>query len=241
MKEAFFKLHLSVLLAGATGIFGRLISLNEGLLVWYRMLLAGLLFALLSAVRRRFPRIGWKEIFKIGGIGILLGLHWVFFYGSIKASNISIGVVCFSLVSFFTAFLEPWINRHRISVKEVLFSLLTLLGIALIFHLDTRYRQGILLGITSSVLAALFTITNKKVAAGHDASTMLLYEMSGGFVGLSCLLPFLSPLFSGRNDLPGRLRPDLSDPIGFRLYHRFIPTANTGLKSSIGLYGQPDI
>lgn len=79
MKEAFFKLHLSVLLAGATGIFGRLISLNEGLLVWYRMLLAGLLFALLSAVRRRFPRIGWKEIFKIGGIGILLGLHWVFF------------------------------------------------------------------------------------------------------------------------------------------------------------------
>ena len=107
MKEAFFKLHLSVLLAGATGIFGRLISLNEGLLVWYRMLLAGLLFALLSAVRRRFPRIGWKEVFKIGGIGILLGLHWVFFYGSIKASNISIGVVCFSLVSFFTAFLEP--------------------------------------------------------------------------------------------------------------------------------------
>ena len=105
MKEAFFKLHLSVLLAGATGIFGRLISLNEGLLVWYRMLLAGLLFALLSAVRRRFPRIGWKELFKIGGIGILLGLHWVFFYGSIKASNISICLVCFSLVSFFTAFL----------------------------------------------------------------------------------------------------------------------------------------
>ena len=179
MKEAFFKLHLSVLLAGATGIFGRLISLNEGLLVWHRMLLAGLLFALLSAVRRRFPRIGWKEVFKIGGIGILLGLHWVFFYGNIKASNISIGVVCFSLVSFFTAFLEPWINRHRISVKEVLFSLLTLLGIALIFHLDTRYRQGILLGITSSVLAALFTITNKKVAAGHYPQDNDFYTQPG--------------------------------------------------------------
>ena len=86
------------------------------------MLLAGLLFALLSAVRRRFPRIGWKEVFKIGGIGILLGLHWVFFYGSIKASNISIGVVCFFTGQFFSRlFLEPWINRHRISVKEVLF------------------------------------------------------------------------------------------------------------------------
>lgn len=109
---------------------------------------------------------------------------------------------------FFTAFLEPWINRHRISVKEVLFSLLTLLGIALIFHLDTRYRQGILLGITSSVLAALFTITNKKVAAGHDASTMLLYEMSGGFVGLSCLLPFYLRYFPVET-----IFPDVSDLI----------------------------
>ena len=154
------------------------------------------------------PYYRQSGVFKIGGIGILLGLHWVFFYGSIKASNISIGVVCFSLVSFFTAFLEPWINRHRISVKEVLFSLLTLLGIALIFHLDTRYRQGILLGITSSVLAALFTITNKKVAAGHDASTMLLYEMSGGFVGLSCLLPFYLRYFPVET-----IFPDVSDLI----------------------------
>lgn len=44
MKEAFIKLHVSVLIAGATGIFGRLISLNEGLLVWYRMLFATVMF-----------------------------------------------------------------------------------------------------------------------------------------------------------------------------------------------------
>ena len=203
MKEAFFKLHLSVLLAGATGIFGRLISLNEGLLVWYRMLLAGLLFALLSAVRRRFPRIGWKEIFKIGGIGILLGLHWVFFYGSIKASNISIGVVCFSLVGFFTALLEPLIIRRRVSVKELLFSLVTVCGIVLIFQFDTRYRTGIIIGVISSALAALFTITNKKVGVRHASSMMLFYEMIGGFLGLTCLLPFYLHFFPVETILPG--------------------------------------
>lgn len=140
MKEAFFKLHLSVLLAGATGIFGRLITLNEGLLVWYRLLFAALLFCLLLSLQKKFPIIPWKEIFRIGGIGGLLGLHWVFFYGSIKASNISVGVICFSLVSFFTAILEPWINRHRIVFREILFSLLSVAGIILIFQLDTRYR-----------------------------------------------------------------------------------------------------
>ena len=57
-------------------------------------------------------------------------------------------------------------------------------------------------------LAALFTITNKKVAAGHDASTMLLYEMSGGFVGLSCLLPFYLRYFPVET-----IFPDVSDLI----------------------------
>ena len=107
------------------------------------MLLAGLLFALLSAVRRRFPRIGWKEVFKIGGIGILLGLHWVILLWEYQSLQHLHRCSLLFTGQFFTAFLEPWINRHRISVKEVLFSLLTLLGIALIFHLDTRYRQGI--------------------------------------------------------------------------------------------------
>lgn len=112
------------------------------------------------------------------------------FYGSIKASNISIGVVCFSLTGFFTAFLEPILNRHSVSFKEVLFSLLTLAGIILIFHFDTRYRLGIGLGIISSALAALFTIANKKIRGRQDANTLLLFEMGGGFIGLSFILPF---------------------------------------------------
>lgn len=162
MKEAFIKLHISILLAGITGLFGKLISLNEGLLVWYRMMFASLLFISFLALQKRLKLPPLKEILKISGIGLLLGLHWIFFYGSIKASNISIGVVCFSLTGFFTAFLKPLLNRHSVSFKEVLFSLLTLAGIILIFHFDTRYRLGIGLGIISSALAALFTITNKK-------------------------------------------------------------------------------
>ena len=122
MKDAFIKLHISIILAGATGIFGKLISLNEALLVWYRMMLASLLFLLVLSVGKRLNRISFGDALRIGGLGLLLGLHWVFFYGSIKASNVSIGVVCFSLVGFFTAFLEPLINCHRVSFKEVVFS-----------------------------------------------------------------------------------------------------------------------
>ena len=202
MREAFAKLHLSILIAGTTGIFGKLITLNEGLLVWYRMLFASLIFGAILWFGKKLQTVDWKEALKIGGVGLLLGLHWVFFYGSIKASNISIGVVCFSTVSFFTAFLEPLILHRKISIKEILFSLLTLFGIILIFHFDTRYRLGIGLGVISSGICALFTITNKKIGQNHPTNTLLLHEMLGGFIGLSCLLPFYLHYFPVATIIP---------------------------------------
>ena len=202
MKEAFIKLHVSVLIAGATGIFGRLISLNEGLLVWYRMLFATVMFFLLLWMLGKLKRVSFRDVCKIGSVGMLLAIHWLFFYGSIKASNVSIGVVCLSLMSFFTALFEPLINRHRISLGEIACSLIGVLGIILIFHFDTRYRLGIGMGILSSALASLFTICNKKVSVGYTSSTMLMYEMGGGFLGLSCLLPLYLSFFPVVSILP---------------------------------------
>lgn len=203
MRAAFIKLHLSVLLAGFTGVFGKLISLNEGLLVWYRLLITSVLFVIILGVGRRLRAVPCRELLKIGRAGFLLGLHWVFFYGSIKASNVSVGVVCFSTVGFFTALLEPLFERCRVSGRELLFSLLTVAGVALIFHFDTRYRAGIVMGAIGAALAALFTIANKRVGRSHPASIVLVYEMIGGFVSLSCMLPLYLHFVSVPFALPG--------------------------------------
>lgn len=222
MKDAFIKLHLSILLAGFTGLFGKLISLNEGLLVWYRMMFAAIMLYLILKVSNKLLAIPVKEQLKIAGAGFILGLHWVFFYGSIKMANVSVGVVCFSLVGFFTALLEPLIIRRRFKVKELLFSLVTVAGIVLIFQFDMRYRSGIIVGIISSALAALFTITNKKVGASHPSRMMLLYEMAGGFLGLTCLLPFYLHFFPVDTILP-----DMTD---------FLYLLLLALVCTIGLY-----
>ena len=84
MKEAFIKLHLSVLIAGGTGIFGRLITLNEGLLVWYRMLLAGVLFYIVLFLLKKLRKLPARDALRIASVGLLLAVHWLFFYGSIK-------------------------------------------------------------------------------------------------------------------------------------------------------------
>ncbi|MDH6356419.1 DMT family transporter [Parabacteroides sp. PF5-9] len=202
MRDTFIKLHLSILLAGFTGLFGKWVSLSEGLLVCYRMLFAAIILFLILWMGKKLQRLSIREMLKIGGTGFLLGLHWVFFYGSIKASNVSVGVVCFSLVGFFTAILEPLINRRRISMRQLGYSLFAVLGILLIFQFDIRYRTGILLGVVSTALAALFTIVNKRVGKQYTSSTMLLYEMSGGFLGLVCLLPVYFYFFSVESIFP---------------------------------------
>ena len=190
MKQYFIKLHLSILIAGFTGILGKLITLNEVFLVWYRMLITSVILLIILYIKKQLQRLPTKELAKLAGTGVLLTLHWVFFYGSIKASNVSIGVVCFSLSGVFTAIFDPLLHRRRIKIKELFFSALTLCGIALIFHFDARYRLGIALGTISSALAALFIISNKHISTKHSSTTILFYELTSGFLFLSLLLPF---------------------------------------------------
>ncbi|SDE44629.1 Threonine/homoserine efflux transporter RhtA [Dyadobacter soli] len=189
MKQAFIKLHIAIILAGFTGIFGKLITVNEGLLSWYRIWLAGILMLLILAATRKLERISFRDFTRTSLAGLLLGLHWIFFYGSIKYSNISVGVVCFSLVGFFTAIFSPLINRKRFVLSELLLSLLTLVGIALIFSFDSRYRVGIALGVISSALGSLFTITNERLAHSFKSETATVYSMIGGAIALTPLMP----------------------------------------------------
>ena len=196
-NKAFIQLHLSVFLAGFTGLFGKLITLNEVDIVWYRMFFTSLILLVFTGL----PRVGWKKFLQIAGCGALLGLHWMLFYCSIKASNVSIGVVCFALVGFFTAIFEPMIFRRRVSWAELLLSLITVAGLLCIFSFDARYRYGISIGVVSSAACALYAIYNKKVSVGVRSRTMLMYQMSGGIFGVSIIIPFYLMVFPAGQDV----------------------------------------
>lgn len=187
MKKAFIQLHMAILLAGCSGILGNLISLDAVLITWYRMLLAGLMLIIILYIKGNKPIIQkneWQEL----SVGLLLALHWIFFYGSIKYANVSIGVICFCLSSFFTAIISPMLNRQKISWAELLLSSLTLFGISLIFQFDSSYRIGIGFGVVSSLLFAFYAILNERLSASRNAVRTTALQMIGGFTGLSVLL-----------------------------------------------------
>ena len=202
--RTFLILHTAVFLAGWTGILGRMISLGGLPLVWYRMMVSVPVLAGALALLKRLHKVTWPAFWRMAGCGAVLSMHWVAFFASIQASNVSIGVACIATSCFFTSVLDPLINRKRLSWAEILISFMAIAGVLLIFSLDVRYRLGIGLGLASAALYSLFSILNINTAqkTGEDSATMLLHELIGGVLVLTALIPLYLHFYPGADIRP---------------------------------------
>ncbi len=202
MKAALIRLHISVFLWGFTGVLGRLITLNEGLLVWWRLCITVVSLWILFIIRKQVNKIAFKDFLKIASIGTILSLHWLCFYGSIKYSNVSIALTCLATSGLFSAVVEPIFFRRRVDFFELLLGLFALVGIAIIYFSNLKFSVGIYIGLLASLLTVLVSVMNKKVVSGYESKTITLYQLTGGFLGLTLLMPFYNYLFPSDNYLP---------------------------------------
>jgi drug/metabolite transporter (DMT)-like permease len=202
MKKALIQLHIAVFLAGFTAILGKLITLNEGLLVWFRLLITVVTLGAILFFRKQLLSIPFKDVLKIFGVGVIVAIHWVTFYGSVKYANVSVALVCFSATGFFTAFLEPLILKKRISLVEVALGLIAIVGIYIIFDFHPQYKLGIIFGIISAVGSALFPIYNKRLLLTYSPKILTLYELGGGLLALTLLVPFYLMQFPAAYFMP---------------------------------------
>ena len=201
-KRAFIDLHLSILLAGWTGVFGKLISLSPGHLVYWRIMVAGALLWMFALWKKKIEPVTRTDKVGLMAVGALLMTQWTTFYAAIKLSNVSIGVVSFSCIGFFTALLRPLFHHRRISLREVFFSLITLIGIASIFHFDAQYRLGIFFGVTSAFGAAILAILMQKYRAHYSSITCMSYHLVGAFLAASLAAPIYFHYFPVESFFP---------------------------------------
>lgn len=202
MKKAFLELHLSVLLAGWTGIFGKLITMSPGLIVFWRIVFAGTLLWTWTRAKKQLEPVPVRDRIGIMLVGALLMLQWALFYAAIKYSNVSVGVVSFSSIGFFTAILEPLMMRTRIALKELAFSLLTIFGVYLIFHFDVQYRLGITFGLLSAAGAAALAVFFRIYRSRYSAVTVMNYQLAGGLAASLLAMPFYVSLMPPEPFLP---------------------------------------
>ncbi len=207
MKKALIQMHVAVLLWGFTGVLGRAITLDAPVLVWYRMLLTALFMAGILFYRKQWVPVKRRDIIQLVLVGGLMALHWVAFYGAIKFANISIALVCLSTASVFTSLLDPWVNKGKHDLSEVLLGMLALVGVYLIYQFQQFYGWGIVFGVVAAILSSVFTVLNKRVANLYPARTMVFYEMATGWIFLTALAPFVLHYMPGMQLLPRQGNP----------------------------------
>ncbi len=203
LKSAYFQMHAAIFLWGFTGILGKLITLNEGLLVWYRLLISGIIMWLVAGNRNEIFKLPLKETLKICGVGFLVMVHWVSFYGAIKVSSVSVTLICLSSIALFTSLFEPLIAKAKFDFIEIFFAALCMAGIYTIYHSDHSTSTGILIAVFSSMMSALFSVMNKQLTAKYNPYTISSIELAGAFVSLSVLLPLYLKIFKYEFLLPG--------------------------------------
>lgn len=203
MKKALIQLHIAVMLAGFTAILGKLINLNEILLVWYRLFITVASLLVLLLLKKEFKRLLLKDTLGIFCVGVIVAIHWVAFYGSIKYANVSVALVCFSATGFFTAFFEPLIINRKIKIIEVVLGMLAIAGIYIIFDFYPQFKTGIIFGLIAAVGSSLFPIYNKKLVTKFSPRIVTLYELTGGLIALSIFMPLYLMKFPANHYLPG--------------------------------------
>jgi drug/metabolite transporter (DMT)-like permease len=198
-NNAYVQLHFSILIFGFTVILGKVINLSEFWLVWYRLGLASL--AYLFFIKPHQFKISKQDALKLAGGGLLLTLHWITFFGSIKYANASIGAVCLSTSMIFAALLEPFFYRKRLKWYQIALGMVVVTGIYLIHRFHEVYTLGLIIGLTSAFLSAIWSIVNKKIVEGFNNTVVNFYELGFGWLILTVLSPFVIS-FEGAFPLP---------------------------------------
>lgn len=176
----YFLLHFIVFIWGFTAILGALISIEAIPLVFFRMSLASIFIAAYFIWKKKGFTLDKTAFLKFLGSGIIIAIHWIFFFKAIKVSNVSIALVTMSTGAFFTSLIEPIFFRRRIKPLEMFLGLLVIAGLYIIFNFESQYKLGILYALLSSFLGSLFAVLNGLFVKKYEPSSISLYQLLFG-------------------------------------------------------------
>ncbi len=190
--KSYLHFHFIVFIWGFTAVLGALITLDAIPLVWYRMLLASGFILVWIKWKNKDLRVSPRKLLVLVIAGIVIALHWLTFFGAIKVSNVSITLALLSTGAFFTSILEPIFYKRKLVGYEVVFGLIVIVGLYIIFKVETEHYMGIVLALISAFLSAVFTLINGKLVKQAAPSVISFYELFTGVVAISIYLSVLT-------------------------------------------------
>ncbi|MBC7884186.1 MAG: EamA family transporter [Saprospiraceae bacterium] len=191
-QYAYFQIHAAVVLFGFTAILGDLIQLPAVMIVWWRVLITSVSLLFFIQFGKKIRDLPGHQIRTYAFIGVIIGFHWICFYGSVKLANASVALICMSTTSIFTSLIEPLLIRTKFNKLELILGAMIIPGMVLIVNsIDLTYIPGVWVGLASAFLAAIFSTLNKANIKEADPYTISFIELSSAWGMISILVLFL--------------------------------------------------
>lgn len=194
--RAYLELHIAILLFGLTAILGDLIEISAMAIVLWRVVLAAIIYWFIVPINRVYrlwqdPR-SRRVLFRIALVGVVVAIHWICFYGSIKLSNASIALVSIATASFFASIVEPLVNRTQMNLRDVLMGLAIVPAMALVVNgVPSTMYAGIGAGLLAAFLAAVFSTYNKRYVEHVNPIDLSAIEMSSASIFMLLAVPLI--------------------------------------------------
>lgn len=186
----YLHLHFIVFIWGFTAVLGKLITINAIPLVWFRLSIATLVLYFFMLLKKINFKVDLKAIIRFSIGGFIIGLHWLAFFYAIKVSSVSVTLATLATGAFFTSILEPLFLKQKIKLYEIVLSLLTVIGIVIIFNVKSAYGLGIIIALIAAFLSALFAVVNAKFVNDYDSKVISFYELLFAVLLISVIILF---------------------------------------------------
>ncbi len=185
INKHYLLLHIIVFIWGFSPILGKFIETDAWQLVWFRILLTLGILGIYFAFVKQPLRITKKHFWQLSGIGVIIAVHWLTFYGGLKVSNVSVVMVAFSTGTLFSAIIEPIFYKRKIRTYEIVIGFIIIAAIAFIFSVEFKYWLGITLGIIAAFTSSLFGVLNGLMVKQVESRLITFYELLAAFIAIS--------------------------------------------------------
>lgn len=186
-------LYAAIFLLAGNGYFAKEISIEVFDITAYRSILAAFALFLLLAAKRQGIRLLSPSHYPISiGLGLLLGIHWVTFFYSMRISTVALGMTVLYTYPIITVFLERLLFNKAIRLYDVFVAVAVLVGVGLMATAGDGFEggniEGVLVGLLSALCFAARNVTQQRYMRGYPAYLTIFYQVL--VIGLLCL-PFV--------------------------------------------------
>lgn len=200
-KKSLLFVHIAIALFGSSSLFGKLINQPAFVIVSGRVLFSVILMFIIFKLRKISLSLGDRTNYlKVVLLGIILAVHWFFFYHAIQISTVTIVLLTFSTCPIFATFIEPMVFREeKLEKINVLIACVAFFGILIVvpkLDVGSSMLQGFIEGILSGLTFALVSVLERKYVKEFKGVVISFYEQLVVFIVLLpiCIAVGLNPV-----------------------------------------------